>query len=345
MGTVRELHNRHKANWRALRQSEAADLNSYNRKSKIDRDGIPLAFQERVLYKSFMRTLFKPVDILSLYFIAFLGALAMLFMPADATGGKLLLLYVLLALAIVALAWYRKRHDTGKRSAAVYPIVYVVVILLIFNSLGDLIPALRRRTFDDVLIRIDFFLFNGHPTVWMEKMINPWLTALLQLAYISYYFIPLSLGALLIIKRRGQEFDEALFGIVLCFYLSYIGYLLVPAVGPRFTLDHLQTSGLQAGPATGALQNILNGLEHNKTDAFPSGHTAVALMTLFYAGKFREKTLYRILVPVVSLLIFSTVYLRYHYVIDVIAGVALTLLTVFLSRLLYRFFSPGPQQG
>jgi membrane-associated phospholipid phosphatase len=292
-----------------------------------------------------MRIPFKPADLLSLSFIALLGTVTLVFMPAIPAGGKLVLLYVLLALTIVTVAWYRKRQPAGNRSAAVYPIVYVVIILLIFNSLGDLIPALRGRTFDDVLIRIDLFLFNGHPTVWMEKMINPWLTTLLQLAYISYYFIPLSLGALLIVKRRDREFDEALFGIVLCFYLSYIGYLLVPAVGPRFTLDHLQTSGLQAGAATGALQNLLNGLEHNKTDAFPSGHTAVALMALFYAGKFREKTLCRILVPVASLLIFSTVYLRYHYVIDVIAGVALTLLTVFISPLLYRLFSPGPQQG
>ena len=46
----------------------------------------------------------------------------------------------------------------------------------------------------------------------------------------------------------------SLFGIILCFYLSYIGYLLVPAVGPRFTLDHLQTVSLQAGPFIKAIQ-------------------------------------------------------------------------------------------
>jgi len=157
--------------------------------------------------------------------------------------------------------------------------------------------------------------------------------------------MPLSLGALLIAKHRDRELDEALFGIVLCFYLSYLGYLLVPAIGPRFTLAHLQTMDLQAGPITQSIQGILNSLEHNKTDAFPSGHTAIALMTLYYARKHRERTLFRMLIPLVSLLIFSTVYLRYHYVIDVIAGGLLAVLTIFLAPRAYRFLSPNPPQG
>jgi membrane-associated phospholipid phosphatase len=292
-----------------------------------------------------MQNVFKPADILSLGFIALLSFVTVLFIPALGAWGRILATYALLALTIVSLAVYRKRRRTGNCSSALYPAVYVVIILVIFNSLGDLIPSLWGRTFDEALIRTDVALFGVHPTLWMEKLINPMLTTLLQLAYISYYFIPLSLGAVLIIKHRDRELDESLFGIVLCFYLSYVGYLLVPAIGPRFTLAHLQTVDLQAGPVTQAIQNILNGLEHNKTDAFPSGHTAVALMTLFYAWKWRERTLFRILLPLVSLLIFSTVYLRYHYVIDVIAGVLLTVLTISLAPRAYRFLSPGPPQG
>ena len=143
----------------------------------------------------------------------------------------------------------------------------------------------------------------------------------------------------MIAHGRRAEFEEALFGIILCFYLSYLGYLLVPAVGPRFTLQHLQTSGLQAGPFITSLQEILNRLEHNKTDAFPSGHTAIALVSLIYAWKLREKLLFRLLVPVVLALLVSTVYLRYHYVIDVIAGIALAVNDVILAAPLERLLS------
>jgi membrane-associated phospholipid phosphatase len=204
---------------------------------------------------------------------------------------------------------------------------------------------MQSRTFDDVLIRIDYALFGVHPTVWLERVINPLFTALLQFAYISYYFIPVSLGVVLIAKGKHDEFEEALFGIVLCFYLSYIGYLLVPAVGPRFTLEHLQTTDLQAGPFIQKIQSTLNGFEHNKTDAFPSGHTAIALTTLYYAWKKKEKALGAVLVPVALGLIISTVYLRYHYVIDVLAGIALTVLTVYLAPKMNTWFSRPSRQS
>lgn len=291
-----------------------------------------------------MRITFRPADLLSLYFIALLSVLTVFFLPLPAWG-RLLGTYGLLALAVASLAVLEKRHGRSGRLSSLRPAAYVVIILVIFNSLGDLIPAVWPRTFDDVLIRIDFALFGVHPTLWLEKTIHPALTAALQLAYISYYFIPLSLGALLVVKGRERELEESLFGIVLCFYLSYVGYLLVPAVGPRFTLAHLQTAGLQAGPVTQAVQGALNGLEHNKTDAFPSGHTAVALVTLFYAGKCREKALFRILIPIVSSLILSTVYLRYHYVIDVLAGAMLAALTILISPHVERLLSPRKPLG
>ncbi len=279
-----------------------------------------------------MRPVFRPADLLSLSFLALLSTITVLSITAIHSWGRLLTTYALLGAATVGLAAYRVRSGTEKLFFYLHTALTVVTILAIFNSLGDIIPDLWHRcTFDDVLIRIDHSLFGVHPTVFMERLINPVLTGVLQFAYISYYFIPVSLGVVLIAKNKLDEFEDSLFGIVLCFYLSYIGYLLVPAVGPRFTLDHLQTAGLQAAPFIKTIQDALNGWEHNKTDAFPSGHTAVALMTVFYAWKCREKALLGILLPVVSALIFSTVYLRYHYVIDVIAGIGLTLLTVYCA--------------
>jgi membrane-associated phospholipid phosphatase len=87
------------------------------------------------------------------------------------------------------------------------------------------------------------------------------------------------------------------------------------------------------------IQDTLNALEKNKTDAFPSGHTAVSLMCLYYAWKMRENKLFAVLIPVVTGLLISTVYLRYHYVIDVIAGIALTGLTIALAPGLRRLLS------
>jgi membrane-associated phospholipid phosphatase len=286
-----------------------------------------------------MRTALNPTDRLTLAFIVFLMAVILCNLSLISSWPQLICKYVVLALVILLLAALDRRTPGRRLFSFLHAFIPIISVAMIFNSLGDIIPFIRQRYYDDALIRIDYTLFAAHPTVWMERFNNALLTALLQVAYISYYFMPIALGTSLFLRNRRVEFETAVFTIILCFYLSYIGYMLFPAVGPRFTLNHVQTTDLQAGPMAQWIQQSLNSLEHNKTDAFPSGHTAVALVSLFFAWKYRVGVLFRVLVPAVSALIVSTVYLRYHYVIDVIAGVLLALLTIFISPWMRRLFS------
>jgi membrane-associated phospholipid phosphatase len=281
----------------------------------------------------------KASDKLTLFFLMLLGGLAVYSALANASWAGLVATYAALALAVLAAAWYRTRVNPAQRGVHVSVAASVVTVALVFNSLGALIAGLQRANCDARLIAVDLALFGAHPTVWLERFATPWLTDLLQIAYISYYFIPLALGSVLIARGRFGAFEEVLFGILLCFYLSYLGYLIFPAIGPRFTLNHLQSGGLQVSTFTAQIQETLNALEKNKTDAFPSGHSAVSLICLYYAWKEREKILFALLVPMVAGLLVATVYLRYHYVIDVIAGVALTGFTVALAPRLRRLLS------
>jgi membrane-associated phospholipid phosphatase len=286
-----------------------------------------------------MRPVWRPFDLLTFSFLLLLSCLAVFTASVNPSWTELFSTYAALAIAILASAVYRTKVGLAKKGFYLSVVAAVIAVIFIFNSLGELISVIHPTRFDIRLIAIDHAIFGVHPTVWMEQLISPALSALLQFAYISYYFIPLLLGIALIARGRFGEFEEALFGILLCFYLSYIGYLLVPAIGPRFTLSHLQTGDLQVPAFIETIQNALNSLEKNKTDAFPSGHTAISLLCLYYAWKEREKKLFSGLVPVVTGLIFSTVYLRYHYVIDVIAGIALTGLTIALAPGLRRLLS------
>jgi membrane-associated phospholipid phosphatase len=292
-----------------------------------------------------MRTSLNPSDRLTLSFIVLLTAIILINYSLISSWPWLIGKYSMLVLAILLLTALDGRTPGRRLFRFLHAFIPIVSIIVIFNSLGDIIPFIRQRYYDDVLIRIDYLLFAAHPTVWMERFQNAQLTAVLQVAYISYYFMPIALGASLFLRDKRGEFETAVFTIILCFYLSYIGYMLYPAVGPRFTLDHLQTTDLQAGPMTLWIQRSLNSLEHNKTDAFPSGHTAVALVSLFLAWKYRQRALFRVLVPAVSALIVSTVYLRYHYVIDVIAGMLLALMTIFISPWMHRLFSGAEQSS
>lgn len=276
----------------------------------------------------------RPADALNLIFLFFLTLVTVLFYRKIADPLLLITLYSCLIFLQILLI---RTKDRGNFLNPTYDFVFpTVCILLVFDSLGRIVHFINPRDIDPLLIKLDYLLFNGHPTVMLESIMTPLLTDILQAAYSSYYFLPISLGIALKMKGDDKAFDRSLFLIMLCFYLSYIGYMLMPAIGPRFTMDHLQNRALEGLFITAPLQELLNRLEGVKRDAFPSGHTAITLLVVYLAWRF-EKRLFVLFLPVAGALIFSTVYCRYHYVVDVIAGIALSLITVVLGEKYYGY--------
>jgi membrane-associated phospholipid phosphatase len=108
----------------------------------------------------------------------------------------------------------------------------------------------------------------------------------------------------------------------------------VPALGPRFALADRQTVALETSPLSRSIARTINALERTKLDVFPSGHTMVTAAVLLVALR-RARRVFWALLPVASVLVFSTVYCRYHYVVDVLAGLLLALLSVPLGDRLY----------
>ena len=80
------------------------------------------------------------------------------------------------------------------------------------------------------------------------------------------------------------------------------------------------------------LAHALDTAESVKVDCFPSGHTAGAVLVILATRKWMPR-LFWVVLPIASSLIFATVYLRYHYVIDLIAGAALAVAAFWVSGL------------
>ncbi|MGH9317673.1 MAG: phosphatase PAP2 family protein, partial [Thermoanaerobaculia bacterium] len=64
------------------------------------------------------------------------------------------------------------------------------------------------------------------------------------------------------------------------------------------------------------------------------GHTMIAVAVLLVAFR-RARDVFWFLLPVAVCLVISTVYCRYHYVVDVLAGILLAVLTTPLGDRLY----------
>ncbi|MBI5026753.1 MAG: phosphatase PAP2 family protein [Nitrospirae bacterium] len=281
--------------------------------------------------------LLRPVDLLTFCFLFFLTALTIIFFSRIPRPTLLIFIYVSLIAALFSLIYFKNKHN-GKVLKTIYDIIFpVIAVMLIFDSLGGLVHYINPKDYDHHLIRIDYIIFGNHPTVVFERFVSPFLTEIFQLAYSSYYFLPIILG--IVLKVRGEEkaFDRTLFLIILCFYLSYIGYILVPAIGPRYTMEHLHEIELKGVLIRDVIDRTLNALEGIKRDAFPSGHTAVALVVLYLAYKYHKKLFYLYL-PVILALLVSTVYLRYHYAVDVLGGIVLSVFTIYLGEWYYNYW-------
>jgi len=284
----------------------------------------------------------RPADAVTIIFLLFLSVLTLIFYQHIPKAPFLISLYSIFFIAQIILIRFK---NNGRFMGLFYDLIFpILCVLVIFDSLEWLVHYVNPEDIDPILIRLDYLIFNNHPTIILERIMSPLLTDILQIAYSTYYFIPTSFGVVLLLNNQREEFNRTLFLILFCFYLSYLGYILMPALGPRFTISHLQTTELQGLFIAEPLQKLLNKLEGIKRDAFPSGHTAIAVTVLYLAYRFKKRFFW-ILLPIVAALIFSTVYCRYHYVVDIIAGFGLTLLTIFLGEWYYEWWLKGQSRS
>ena len=207
----------------------------------------------------------------------------------------------------------------------------IPLIFLTFKEMYLMVHPINPHDLDYVLIKLDKMIFGTDPTAVLDKIATPGLTEFLQICYSSFYLLWIILGVDLLREHNERGFLFFLFALMLGFYTSYVGYLFVPAIGPRFTLYNFaklneQLPGLYLTPI---LRGIINSGESitdvaraaalAQRDCFPSGHTEMTLITIAIAIRYRTKSA-MIIIPLGAGLIFATIYMRYHYGIDVIAG-------------------------
>ena len=275
-----------------------------------------------------------PVQGLTLFFLFGLILLAILFRGQIPSWHSLVLDYVIFLGLLFALKIISDRKIMGRVGGFFYYFSPIFFLIAIYESLGNLIQHLQPDI-DSILIRIDYTLFGVHPTLWMEQWIVPWFTDIMSLAYLSYYFLPVIFVIALYWKGRMSEFDESMFILALGYYLSFVGYILFPAIGPRFTMTSLYSIPLEGSFITDLVRDTLNAIEHNKRDCMPSGHTQIVLIVLYLTHRY-ERVLFYIFFPIVCGLILSTVYLRYHYVIDLMVGASFAVGCILFGPRLYR---------
>jgi membrane-associated phospholipid phosphatase len=234
-----------------------------------------------------------------------------------ASRDALLYLALLLAGALLVAAGPMLSTGTGaKLRLALYP----AALAAVYMNMGAALARAGATLRDPELLQIDRFLIGTTPAVLLQPLVHPLLTDALSLCYglfIPYFATSLIwyfLGELPLARR----FFAGLIGL---YSIGFLGYLLVPARGPYLAFAGLFTVSLSGGWLTDANATLV-GIGGNKVDVFPSLHCAASAFILAFDHRHSRGRFWLFLFPVLGLWI-STVYLRYHYLVDLVAGFAL----------------------
>ncbi|MEW6126294.1 MAG: phosphatase PAP2 family protein [Acidobacteriota bacterium] len=317
---------------------EPLQTSTQNRTLSVGQDGASGAKQklpEGAVYDGRL----TPADKVFIAYLLILAGLILLAIERIEHWAMLLLLHALSLGFIVLLAKViaPKLGNVGRFIRGWYAVPFIPTT---FKELEYLIPRLHPRDFDWQLAAIDYRVFGVHPTIWLERLHVPLLTEIFQIVYATYYFYPVILGVVLWLRGDFERFHFWVFILMCGFYLSYLGYIAVPAIGPRFILADQQSLPLSGVWLFDTIRGTLDRAEGITRDCFPSGHTEITLLVLFYAWKFHRRTFQWMWLPLFAIIV-STVYLRYHYVVDVVAGVVAALLVIAAAKPMYRWLGGG----
>jgi len=199
------------------------------------------------------------------------------------------------------------------------------MLLLVFNyrSVQPYMHSIQSGWLDHIVIRIESAIYPVEPSLWFDGISSPLLTEYMKFSYFCYYLILPVLGFSLYLKGDRKAFHRLIFTVSVVFYISYIAFVLFPVQGPRYTFAEQYANKL-SGYVFTPLQDIIMSVGSLHGGCMPSSHVAVALTVLLFAFKYRPRLFYFMLVVVLSLFV-STVYNRYHYTLDVYAGILLGL--------------------
>jgi membrane-associated phospholipid phosphatase len=218
---------------------------------------------------------------------------------------------------------------------------FFFILLMYYSLWGDSTQILITQDRDAALIALDQKLFGFQASLALQRIVSRPLTAYMDTAYFFHLLnIPI-VACFIYLKRTRRQFREMMSGLMVVCFFGLLGYLLVPAIGPMYTLRDRYTVPLDQSIPVFNHQVEFMDFARIKRDVFPSMHVAISFLLWLYAYR-NSRRLFWVLSPFILSLWVSTVYLRYHYLIDVAAGLILAPLCYWLANFLFARFAKVP---
>lgn len=290
----------------------------------IGRDG--------ALWKDILRGLtavFALQDVIIIGYIAVTTVLLLCARPAEMQAQSVQRNLACIAITVLGCVFARRATFVAPViRRCVYRLVLVGIFLQNYLSLRHILPIVRSDSLDMELLRIDLLLFGVEPALWLERFNTRPIVEWFSFFYFSYFFICFFSMVLAVwVDRPGRATAQYAIGTSLVYCVGQLVYMAVPAYGPIVALNDAYQGPVDGGFFWDWVIRVVQSGGAMK-DVFPSLHTAAPLWFALHTFQ-RARSDRRLLWPASvtaffsANIIISTMLLRWHYAIDVVAGVVL----------------------
>lgn len=234
--------------------------------------------------------------------------------------------------------------------------VPLVLVAVVFDNLENYTGLVRKLTIDQSLYNIDVKLFGVEPTVWIMQFYRPLLTDWMAICYGSFLIIPMILGIILCLRNRSADFRELGLAVMLQMWMAFFIFICFPAGPPRYFAPLRNTVFTTPIPSLLGFNSALQAKWDTYSPllvraSFPSLHCAYGLMTLIYSWRFGDvvfpkvkRLWFCLVVPFELTLFVSVVYLRHHWVPDIVCGLTVAFVVSRITPVLRRKWPKLPQR-
>jgi membrane-associated phospholipid phosphatase len=216
------------------------------------------------------------------------------------------------------------------KSRGLYFFLRTASVQLSFAYLYEAIHPLQLLVWgswqDRTVLAAEQAVFGVQPTLWLERFISAPLTEWMMFSYVIYLVIYPLVGGLIYFKHGERALEDFLFTLGFVNLACDLGFILFPVAGPVFYMPEAY-SVPQNGWLFTYLGYFIRAHAHQAGGSIPSPHCSVATVMWAMSHRYVRRWFY-ILAPVILSLYVSTVYCRYHYITDSIAGIVLGIIAI-----------------
>ena len=270
-------------------------------------------------------------DWLVLVFLVILTVIALRCEPSHDQRVSAIRMGSLLAFQVATLILVRGRIlKHGFWAPLMYRFAIYGTVQLSYFFLARLLPLVNPGTVDLELYQLDLRLFGFEPAIAMDAIVTPVTTEWFAFFYFGYFFLlAIHVIPVLLFSRSTRLLSEFALGMLTVFCVGHLVYMLVPGYGPYRALASEFHNTLPHGMWRDmVMATVASG--GSQMDIFPSLHTAAPTFIALFSFRHRDKLPFKASWPVTAFcavnIVGATMFLRWHYVIDVIAGLCLATL-------------------